>query len=102
MTTGQPLTVRILVTSTNCVKVDDISPTYDKRRVDINKILTDLQRQQQSTGNNEGRTETISVTSTTNNNVAAEVKMYVEEASPCESFEKNAIMVINEIAMANG
>ena len=36
----------ILVTSTNYVKVDDISVNYEKKLVDINRILTDLQKKQ--------------------------------------------------------
>ena len=56
LTVGQPLTVMILVTSTNYVKVDDIGLNYDKRPVDINKILTDLQKKQHC-GKDEGWTE---------------------------------------------
>lgn len=36
----------ILVTSTNFVKVDDIAVNYEKKLVDINRILTDLQKKQ--------------------------------------------------------
>ena len=45
---GTPVSVMILVTSTNYVKVDDISVNYDKKLVDINRILTDLQKKQGS------------------------------------------------------
>jgi len=41
---GTPLSVMILVTSTNFVKVDDVSINEDKRPVDIRKIIADLHK----------------------------------------------------------
>ena len=46
LSSGSPVSVMILVTSTNYVKVDDISVNYEKKLVDINRILTDLQKKQ--------------------------------------------------------
>lgn len=47
---GTPVSVMILVTSTNYVKVDDLSVNYEKKPVDINRILTDLQKKQGNIG----------------------------------------------------
>jgi len=41
---GTPVSVTILVTSTNFVKVADIVVNYDKRVVDVEKILSDLHK----------------------------------------------------------
>lgn len=43
---GTPVSVMVLVTSTNYVKVDSLSVNHEKKPVDINKILTDLQKKQ--------------------------------------------------------
>ena len=47
---GTPVSVMILVTSTNYVKVDDLSVNYEKKPVDIKRILTDLQKKQGNIG----------------------------------------------------
>jgi len=44
---GTPLSVMILVTSTNFVKVDDVSINEEKRSVDIKKIIADLHKKNQ-------------------------------------------------------
>jgi len=54
LTTGSPVSVMILVTSTNFVKVDDITVNYDKKPVDINRILTGLQKKQTNTRSEDG------------------------------------------------
>ena len=54
LTTGSPVSVMILVTSTNFVKVDDITVNYDKKPVDINRILTDLQKKQTNSRSEDG------------------------------------------------
>lgn len=47
---GTPVSVMVLVTSTNYVKVDSLSVNHEKKPVDINKILTDLQKKQAHLG----------------------------------------------------
>jgi len=47
---GTPVSVMVLVTSTNYVKVDSLSINHEKKPVDINKILTDLQKKQAHLG----------------------------------------------------
>ena len=47
---GTPVSVMVLVTSTNFVKVDSLSVNHEKKPVDINKILTDLQKKQAHIG----------------------------------------------------
>jgi len=62
---GTPLSVMILVTSTNFVKVDDVSINEDKRPVDIRKIIADLhkknlnQKPQRSEGLTTGQRESL-------------------------------------------